>query len=788
MNKILQQDSNTSQPAFQETPRRRSSIFKEIGLDEVDEKIDIPLPAQPARKRPRLPVRFRSTIEEIEQNASANSEPDEYIYLHKSQQPSRLTSAMPRIFFLAVLVAIAISSLHSISHMKNRVNPIGATAGPIEPIALKQNIARASLEPRQDPTQYCKRWSQQTALVNGTVYIYGGRMITDQSQTTNTWNNDFLTLDLTKNWQISTPSLSALPQPSGPPSVANGYLWNSYESLFLYGGEFSDTPVESPAPFSLWEYDLSSKSWSEHSNPKTSDGQNSGGGNQPVQRSAEGAGVNIPEIGRGYYFGGHQDTHTTSGWSYQIDRIYLKSMIEFTFPGVSNPSISNSQAAGNDGLWRNITEGGLQDTAGFTERADGVLIYVPGYGKQGIIVGLAGGSADKFTQMNVIDVYDVDSSTWYKQATTGKYPGIRVNPCAVAASAADGTSTQIYMYGGQNLQPAGSQNQYDDMWILTIPSFTWISVDTSSQATPGGRSGHTCDIWNSQMVLVGGYVGTEQGCDYPGIYVFDTSKLSWVNDYTVLKGGNALNQQSSQSKDDRGISGSFGYQVPDSVQSIIGGNALGEATVTKPAQTATSGPMATGQPITYTITNSAGVVTATATAGGNGTIIGASQSKSSGPNVVAIVVGVIAGLLALLAAYLGFCAYLYRRQLALYKNHVAMAQRASMGLPTPADKAVLGAYNKGSPLDSSPSRYAKNSTEASSAQNSGSARHSGRAAAGYNQVPQVPPLPDERLGRQHTRDGSTASSSTEDLVATGEPSFIGVMLNPRRSLRVINRD
>ena len=40
--------------------------------------------------------------------------------------------------------------------------------------------------------------------------------------------------------------------------------------------------------------------------------------------------------------------------------------------------------------------------------------------------------------MNVIDVYDIATSTWYKQATSGSTPDIRVNPCAVVASAADG--------------------------------------------------------------------------------------------------------------------------------------------------------------------------------------------------------------------------------------------------------------------------------------------------------------------------------------------------------------
>jgi len=38
------------------------------------------------------------------------------------------------------------------------------------------------------------------------------------------------------------------------------------------------------------------------------------------------------------------------------------------------------------------------------------------------------------------------------------------------------------------------------------------------------------------------------------------------------------------------------------------------------------------------------------------------------------------------------------------------------------------------------------------------------------------------------REGSVAGSSTEDLMVGSEPSFVGVLLNPRRSLRVINRD
>lgn len=208
-------------------------------------------------------------------------------------------------------------------------------------------------------------------------------------------DNNFLTLDLTKTWTISDPSLSSLPQPSGPPAVANGYLWNTYTSLFLYGGLFSDTPPTNPLPFSTWEYSLTSKTWTEHKSPTTSAGNNSDPGGVSVQRSAEGAGMSVPELGLSWYFGGHQDMYTTEGWSNQIARIYLKSLLEFTHPGYLNDGVqtlgSGTKGAPDGGVYRNITQGGVQESAGFPERADGVLVYVPGWGNKGILLGLAGG-------------------------------------------------------------------------------------------------------------------------------------------------------------------------------------------------------------------------------------------------------------------------------------------------------------------------------------------------------------------------------------------------------------
>ena len=387
--------------------------------------------------------------------------------------------------------------------------------------------------------------------------------------------------------------------------------------------------------------------------------------------------------------------------------------------------------------------------------------------------------------MNVIDVYDIASSEWYKQSTSGEPPGLRVNPCAVAASAPDGTSTSVYMYGGQNLILPDNQTQYGDMWILTIPTFTWIEVDTKGQSVPPARVGHTCNIFDSQIVSIGGYNTLGLGCDSDNaVYVFDAANLTWTNNFKALSCGdtksNTQNQQVSQQEDPLGLSGSYGYQVPVAVQSVIGGGATGGATITAAAESATAGPLATGKPRTYTVQ---GTYTITGADGAVVTETGTTSSTTapskgpSGPNVAAIVAGVVAGFFFVLACYLGFCAWVYRRQLALYKNHVAMTQRNAL--------SGGGAGEKMAFLSEQTSKG--RSTE----QSSTAAGTSGVNSGAGSSIPPVPPIGGHGNGSAEgmpVGGNSTANSSTEDLMRGREPTFVGVLLNPRRSLRVINRD
>lgn len=118
------------------------------------------------------------------------------------------------------------------------------------------------------------------------------------------------------------------------------------------------------------------------------------------------------------------------------------------------------------------------------------------------------------------------------------------------------------MYGGKDLD---RNITYEDIYILSIPSFQWINVTSAASShTPGsvntaGRHSHTCTVYEDRyMMVLGGIVGPGNSslnsnscnCSYPAIRVFDTSNLTW------------LQQWSNTSEP---------YTVPKPVYNVIGG-------------------------------------------------------------------------------------------------------------------------------------------------------------------------------------------------------------------------
>lgn len=148
-------------------------------------------------------------------------------------------------------------------------------------------------------------------------------------------------------------------------------------------------------------------------------------------------------------------------------------------------------------------------------RADNTLTFVPGLGtnKEGILVSIGGGNANQMLDNAIIDVYDIGAKGWTKQATQGDTISPRVGHCAVRGSAkVNGVlQHQIFLFGGQasNRTTQILNGQNSDLYVLSIPSFTWTFIGNDLPSQPTGRAAHTCTLMGSQLVSVGGYVSED---------------------------------------------------------------------------------------------------------------------------------------------------------------------------------------------------------------------------------------------------------------------------------------
>jgi hypothetical protein len=200
--------------------------------------------------------------------------------------------------------------------------------------------------------------------------------------------------------------------------------------------------------------------------------------------------------------------------------------------------------------------------------------------------------------------------------------------CAVAASAPDNSSHNIYVYGGR--EHDSTDEGLDDFWVLSVPAFHWTQLDVQSSVP---RAAAACaKVADKYMLVYGGSpVG---GCEEEnyGLNLFDLNTLEWTTNYE----GPPRN--------------GYAYTVPSAVYEIIGGNGTGGATKSSPSagfSTPELGLLFNGQVST------------------NSTDVPAKPSTSPAPassktNVGAIAGGVVGGILAL--AILGFFIWFVRRR------------------------------------------------------------------------------------------------------------------------------
>lgn len=521
----------------------------------------------------------------------------------------------------------------------------------------------------------CEWQSPRVGVVRDTVYIDGGILSWQQGladgsyaglfsddnplglvyalnfslpfQTTQDFNQTALFTNMTKS------SAGGAANNIGPDYIDGVMFANDYE-WWTYGGLVTSTASYSaPGANSVALYELYTTA------PGTLFNQGFILSDLPANITryvSYGAGVSVPSENLGFYFGGARSSsggeifYDPANETVNADQI-ASSLIELNITLIPQ----------GGGQWNNYT---LPPTV--TSRVSGELVWVP-VGQNGALIAVGGvteivwetldisiSAADADTiaaesqaYMEIVAVYDIATKVWYQQKTTGPYPIGLAQGCTVVASAQDGSSHNIYWYGGfDGTHPSDPFS--DEVWVLSIPSFTWVLL--SQGVVSHARAGHRCvKPYPDQMFVIGGYtteVGTGYNCVEGGIIQsFNLSSGQWLDSY------------------DPKVYSS--YQVPDLVVSKIGGSGSGGANTTVPASTNSSLASLLAAPynsskITAWYPYHEAVQTSS---------VPSPTSKSSGtPKYLAPVLAVILGLFFITLVVLGILLWRRRRYLSTHPN------------------------------------------------------------------------------------------------------------------------
>ncbi|SMQ44860.1 unnamed protein product [Zymoseptoria tritici ST99CH_3D7] len=478
------------------------------------------------------------------------------------------------------------------------------------------NVTRAQKDPLVD---FCRRWSHQTTVVDNKLFIYGG-FVTYGSQieedTQNSTNFHLLYSDLgSVDQNTGMPIQYDLSKPSEVPVVSGGALWSDdvNKIFYLFGGQ-NDQQAQSPRQNTIWSYDILNDAWREMpTNSRSTD----------ITIPAFGASTTDPNQGIGYYYGGWTDN--SGGNAYSTAATAKSKMIVYEY---------------ESNIWHEIRF--IDDVP----RAEGALFYIAS--DHGMLIYLGGveqnvsGTYDGVA-MDKIHVFDIGSGASYTQQTSGTSPAKRRRFCGGVSWPDDRSSYNIYLYGGLPPQEDGGLG-YNDVWTLSIPSFTWTSNFTSPVKS---HHSSTCDIAQAgQMIIIGGYFpnSSDVDCDNRNGYGQHNLNLGSENDENAAW-YNYLPDIT-------------GYSVPPYMTDVIGGDASGSATVTQPAD----GFVGANGDLAVLLPRHAPTSTRTATISDRATASPTQTSRPPGDNPTtntgAIAGGVVGGVafLVLLLVF-GFCCH-----------------------------------------------------------------------------------------------------------------------------------
>ncbi|CAE7194317.1 hypothetical protein PTNB73_08640 [Pyrenophora teres f. teres] len=464
-----------------------------------------------------------------------------------------------------------------------------------------------------DPIKdFCRRHQHQTCVIDSKVYVDGGLVYygTGVNLDSQPETNDRLVYGDLASISEGAPVLYGnLSKGSKVPSVSGGVLWPDQVNkiFYLFGGEYNNGSVNSFSD-GLWYYDTISNIWS----------QAPFDGSQTKISWPAFGGSAVTEEGIAWYYGGYLNNKTVPNWDGAP--LMLNSLVSYDM---------------TKRTWTNNTEG--------IARAEGTLQYIPA-GSRGMLIYFGGRETSASGNVSYqIQIYDIANSRWYTQTATAgiddDIPRKRRGFCANTVWAKDHSSYNIYMFGGI----ASDETALGDIYILSLPSFTWIPYPYSQpKQWFGGKAWASCAlVKNSQMIVTSGFYtnSTKTGCDVPTI----------GGQHTLFLGQESIEQGTVYHALAADV---VKYRVPGNVTAVIGGDTDGKATLKSPTSGWATSALAVGFGTTYaglarTATRSLPASSSTPTSSGLSASTVSSYKSSS--NVGAIAGGAVGGAVVFIA-------------------------------------------------------------------------------------------------------------------------------------------
>ncbi|EXJ59283.1 hypothetical protein A1O7_06715 [Cladophialophora yegresii CBS 114405] len=377
-------------------------------------------------------------------------------------------------------------------------------------------------------------WNRpRAALIRDNVYLEGGWLQTG-NWTSGAWDAKTLSptdgllfkLSMNRTFDITdNPAFfETIPEDAVQNFYLDGYMFADYDEFYAWGGMVLTSLDQRERTVSLPLYDAPEASNINLGVPNLNYDPQDG----TFISVTNGGGANAPSEESAFYFGG---LYNENGTDYDY----------FNPPKDQSPWLITVQMTDlGHATW---IKAPLPEN--ITWRAEGGLVWVP-TSTQGILIAIGGvvkpadinfqvaqdNATQSLTFLKEFPVYDIGSTQWSLQPlnpTSQVPPAPLAQFCTTVASSADGTHHEIFVYGGWD---SNGGNANDDVWILSVPSFTWIKAEPSGRKG-AARTNHVCvQPYPDQMIVIGGTGSSEMPTTFNNsVDVFNLNTFTWTGTY-----------------------------------------------------------------------------------------------------------------------------------------------------------------------------------------------------------------------------------------------------------------